>query len=59
MNLEAYVDSKDFKNLEIPPSINMKQKQLIVRIYSGKNIVPMDNNNLADPFVKIDLGLLT
>ena len=60
-NLEGDYDPKSGKNalktLEIPPELQMKQKQLIIRLYRGARIVKMDSTGAgADPYVKVNFG---
>lgn len=58
-NLE--IQSLDKQNekktdLIIPPNIQLKQKQITIKIFKGANIVAMDGNNKADPYVKFYLS---
>jgi hypothetical protein len=58
-NLEALSlghSNASFDLLAIPPEIKLQSKQLIIKVFKGKNIVPMDLDGSADPFVKFNIG---
>ena len=51
-------DKNEFKNFDIPSTISFKQKQLVVKIFKGKDFSAMDLNGFSDPYVKVDVGIL-
>ena len=60
-NLERDYDPSSQKNtlqnLDLPPEILMKQKQIIVHLFKGARIAKMDSmGEGADPYVKINMG---
>ena len=51
---------EDFEKLQIPPNIVMDRKQIVIKVFRAKNIVPLDSvSKKADPYVKFDLGGIT
>lgn len=60
-NLEEEYDPKKNKdalmNLDLPPEILMKQRQIVIYLFKGADVVRMDSIGAgADPYVKVDFG---
>lgn len=58
-NLEALSmanSQASFELVAIPPEINLQSKQLRIKVFRGKNVVPMDIDGTADPFVKFNVS---
>ena len=60
VNLESDYDSgrgAKLKDLDLPPELTVKKRQIVVHLYRGGRIVKMDTmGEGADPYVKFDFG---
>ena len=56
-NLEQKsLESAEKQELSIPMNIQLKYKQIIIRLFKAKNLVAMDDNGRSDPYVKFYLS---
>lgn len=60
VNLETDYDpgqNTKIKELDLPPELTMKKRQIVIHLYRGDRIVKMDSvGEGADPYVKFDFG---
>ena len=57
LELQSLDKQKDKKtDLVIPPNIQLKQKQIMIKIFRGEKLVAMDGSGKADPYVKFYLS---